>query len=126
MPPSHATGTVGGGTLSFRTTRVGATITIVVVAVLLVIIVALLIVVASKTKVLCWAEKFATFQGASFSNPTFEHGGAGGNGSGGHVDDGELYVAPQSTRPPVCGQVGGAAAIVRPPRCRTDGAPLSC
>ena len=123
MPPSHATGTVGGGTLSFRTTRVGATITIVIVAVLLVIIAALLVVVASKTKILCWAERFATFQGASFSNPTFELGGAG---SGGHVDDGELCVAPQSTRAPVCGQVGGAAAIVRPPRGRTDGATLSC
>ena len=86
LPPAS----LAAAHLSFRGTRVGATVTIVVGAVLLVIIAALLVVVASKTKILCWAERFATFQGASFSNPTFEQGGAGGSAPGGHADDGEL------------------------------------
>jgi len=68
----------------------GTTITIVVVAVL-VIIAALLVVVASKAKILCWAERFASFQGTSFSNPMFRQGGPGGSASSGHADDGELY-----------------------------------
>ena len=75
-------------------TPVGSAVTIAVVAVvgvLLVIIAGLLVVVAAKTKILCWAEKFATFQGTSFNNPTYERNiGSAGESS---ALDGELYVA---------------------------------
>ena len=81
----------------------GATVTIVVAVVLLVVIVGLLAVVASNKKILCWAEKFATFQGVNFSNPAFsnpayEHdGGMAGSADTSNALDGELYVAKHQT-----------------------------
>ena len=50
--------------------------------------------VAANKKILCWAEKFATFQGMNFNNPAYERS----DGMAGFADtsstlDGELYVS---------------------------------
>lgn len=76
----------------------GATVTIVIVAVLVVVIVGLLVVMASNKKILCWAEKFATFEGLNFSNPVYERdGGMAGSADMSSTLDGELYVAKHQT-----------------------------
>ena len=71
-----------------RAQHLDTVVAIVVVAVLVVIIAGLVVAMASNKKILCWAEKFATFEGTSFTNPAYQRDGAGGAGQ----EDGELYV----------------------------------
>ena len=63
-----------------------ATITIIVLAAVLLVVIAGFF--AYNKKILCWAEKFATFQAASYVNPTYTRDGTDAAGQG----DGELYV----------------------------------